>query len=138
MKFTKIDGVFSLLLIVEFTICFFTLDNFNLFQFMLFAQIIPSIVLALLSGSISSRSKHSWVLLIIFGIIYALMMFGIFRVTPMTLIEQNTIQSETSVFTFNRNLQLGTYFGFFLQEFLLGAFICTISKCFGRIKQGKF
>ena len=135
MKFTKIDRVFSLLLIVEFTICFFTLDNFNLFQFMLFVQIIPSILLALLSGSISSRSKHSWVLLIIFGIIYALMMFGIFRVTPMT---QNTIQSETSVFTFNRNLQLETYFGFFLQEFLLGAFICTISKIFGRIKQGKF
>ena len=138
MKFTKIDRVFSLLLIVEFTICFFTLDNFNLFQFMLFVQIIPSILLALLSGSITSRSKHSWVLLIIFGIIYALMMFGIFRVTPMTLIEQNTIQSETSVFTFNRNLQLGTYLGFFLQEFLLGAFIYTISKIFGRIKQGKF
>ena len=118
MKFTKIDGVFSLILIVEFTICFFTLDNFNLFQFMLFVQIIPSILLALLSGSISSRSKHSWVLLIIFGMIYTLMMFGIFRVTPMTLIEQNTIQSETSVFTFNRNLQLGTYLGFFLQEFL--------------------
>ena len=97
MKFTKIDGVFSLMLIVEFTICFFTLDNFNLFQFMLFVQIIPSIVLALLSGSISSRSKHSWVLLIIFGMIYALMMFGIFRVTPMTLIEQNTIQSEFTV-----------------------------------------
>jgi len=114
MKFTKIDRVFSLLLIVEFTICFFTLDNFNIFQFMLFVQIIPSILLALLSGSISSRIKHSWVLLIIFGIIYALMMFGIFRVTPMTLIEQNTIQSETSVFTFNRNLQLGTYLGFFL------------------------
>lgn len=49
MKFTKIDRVFSLLLIVEFTICFFTLDNFNLFQFMLFVQIIPSILLALLS-----------------------------------------------------------------------------------------
>lgn len=45
---------------------------------------------------------------------------------------------EFTIFTFNRNLQLGTYFGFFLQEFLLGAFICTISKYFGRIKQGKF
>ena len=130
MKFTKIDGIFSLILIVEFTICFFTLDNFNLFQFMLFVQIIPSILLALLSGSISSRSKHSWVLLIIFGMIYTLMMFGIFRVTPMTLIEQNTIQSETSVFTFNRNLQLGTYLGFFLQEFLLGAFYLHYFKNF--------
>lgn len=138
MRLTKIDKIFSCLLIVEFSTCFIVLENLNIFQFMLFVQIIPSILLALLSGSISSRSKHSWVLLIIFGIIYTLMMFGIFRVTPMTLIEQNTIQSETSVFTFNRNLQLGTYFGFFLQEFLLGAFIYTISKIFGRIKQGKF
>lgn len=138
MRLTKIDKIFSCLLIVEFSTCFIVLENLNIFQFMLFVQIIPSILLALLSGSISSRSKHSWVLLIIFGIIYTLMMFGIFRVTPMTLIEQNTIQSETSVFTFNRNLQLGTYFGFFVQEFLLGAFIYTISKIFGRIKQGKF
>ena len=128
MRLTKIDKIFSCLLIVEFSTCFIVLENLNIFQFMLFVQIIPSILLALLSGSISSRSKHSWVLLIIFGIIYTLMMFGIFRVTPMTLIEQNTIQSETSVFTFNRNLQLGTYLGFFLQEFLLGAFIYTISK----------
>ena len=138
MRLTKIDKIFSCLLIVEFSTCFIVLENLNIFQFMLFVQIIPSILLALLSGSISSRSKHSLVLLIIFGIIYTLMMFGIFRVTPMTLIEQNTIQSETSVFTFNRNLQLGTYLGFFLQEFLLGAFIYTISKIFGRIKQGKF
>ena len=138
MRLTKIDKIFSCLLIVEFSTCFIVLENLNIFQFMLFVQIIPSILLALLSGSISSRSKHSWVLLIIFGMIYALMMFGIFRVTPMTLVEQNTIQSETSVFTFNRNLQLGTYLGFFLQEFLLGAFICIISKIFGRIKQGKF
>lgn len=138
MRLTKIDKIFSCLLIVEFSTCFIVLENLNIFQFMLFVQIIPSILLALLSGSISSRIKHSWVLLIIFGMIYTLMMFGIFRVTPMTLIEQNTIQSETSVFTFNRNLQLGTYFGFFLQEFLLGAFICTISKIFRRIKQGKF
>lgn len=138
MRLTKIDKIFSCLLIVEFSTCFIVLENLNIFQFMLFVQIIPSILLALLSGSISSRSKHSWGLLIIFGIIYTLMMFGIFRVTPMTLIEQNTIQSETSVFTFNRNLQLGTYLGFFLQEFLLGAFIYTISKIFGRIKQGKF
>ena len=138
MRLTKIDKIFSCLLIVECSTCFIVLENLNIFQFMLFVQIIPSILLALLSGSISSRSKHSWVLLIIFGIIYTLMMFGIFRVTPMTLIEQNTIQSETSVFTFNRNLQLGTYLGFFLQEFLLGAFIYTISKIFGRIKQGKF
>ena len=138
MRLTKIDKIFSCLLIVEFSTCFIVLENLNIFQFMLFVQIIPSILLALLSGSISSRIKHSWVLLIIFGMIYTLMMFGIFRVTPMTLIEQNTIQSETSVFTFNRNLQLGTYFGFFLQEFLLGAFIYTISKIFGRIKQGKF
>lgn len=138
MRLTKIDKIFSCLLIVEFSTCFIVLENLNIFQFMLFVQIIPSILLALLSGSISSRSKHSWVLLIIFGMIYTLMMFGIFRVTPMTLIEQNTIQSETSVFTFNRNLQLGTYLGFFLQEFLLGAFIYTISKIFGRIKQGKF
>ena len=138
MRLTKIDKIFSCLLIVEFSTCFIVLENLNIFQFMLFVQIIPSILLALLSGSISSRSKHSWVLLIIFGIIYTLMMFGIFRVTPMTLIEQNTIQSETSVFTFNRNLQLGTYLGFFFQEFLLGAFIYTISKIFGRIKQGKF
>ena len=138
MRLTKIDKIFSCLLIVEFSTCFIVLENLNIFQFMLFVQIIPSILLALLSGSISSRSKHSWVLLIIFGMIYTLMMFGIFRVTPMTLIEQNTIQSETSVFTFNRNLQLGTYLGFFVQEFLLGAFIYTISKIFGRIKQGKF
>ena len=138
MRLTKMDKISSCLLIVEFSTCFIVLENLNIFQFMLFVQIIPSILLALLSGSISSRSKHSWVLLIIFGIIYTLMMFGIFRVTPMTLIEQNTIQSETSVFTFNRNLQLGTYLGFFLQEFLLGAFIYTISKIFGRIKQGKF
>ncbi|MFS9035152.1 hypothetical protein QM885_09050 [Streptococcus mitis] len=138
MRLTKIDKIFSCLLIVEFSTCFIVLENLNIFQFMLFVQIIPSILLALLSGSISSRIKHSWVLLIIFGMIYTLMMFGIFRVTPMTLIEQNTIQSETSVFTFNRNLQLGTYLGFFVQEFLLGAFIYTISKIFGRIKQGKF
>ena len=138
MRLTKIDKIFSCLLIVEFSTCFIVLENLNIFQFMLFVQIIPSILLALLSGSISSRIKHIWVLLIIFGMIYTLMMFGIFRVTPMTLIEQNTIQSETSVFTFNRNLQLGTYLGFFVQEFLLGAFIYTISKIFGRIKQGKF
>ena len=103
MRLTKIDKIFSCLLIVEFSTCFIVLENLNIFQFMLFVQIIPSILLALLSGSISSRIKHSWVLLIMFGMIYALMMFGIFRVTPMTLIEQNTIQSETSVFTFNRN-----------------------------------
>ena len=62
MRLTKIDKIFSCLLIVEFSTCFIVLENLNIFQFMLFVQIIPSILLALLSGSISSRSKHSWVL----------------------------------------------------------------------------
>lgn len=76
--------------------------------------------------------------MISFGIIHALMMFAIFSVTPMTIIEQNIIQSETSVFTFNRNLQFGTYFGFFLQELLLGGFIAILSKIFRKVKQGQF
>ena len=138
MKLTKTELVFTILLVLEFTICFLMLEHFNIFQFMLFVQIIPSVLLAFVAGNIASRNKYTWIILIVFGIIHALMMFAIFRVTPMTLIEQNTIQSETSVFTFNRDLQFGTYFGFFLQEFLLGAFVSTISKIFRRVKQGRF
>lgn len=138
MKIAKTELVFTILLIIEFTICFFMLEYFSIFQFMLFVQIIPSLLLAFVAGSVASKNNHGWLILIAFGIIHALMMFAIFKVTPMSVIEQNTIQSETSVFTFNRNLQFGTYFGFFLQEFLLGAFISTISKIFRKINQGRF
>lgn len=138
MKLTNKEIVFFALLVVEFSICFFTLEHFSIFQFMLFVQIIPSILLAFISGNIAVKHKHTWLILISFGIIHALMMFAIFSVTPMTIIEQNTIQSETSVFTFNRNLQFGTYFGFFLQELLLGGFIAILSKTFRKVKQGQF
>lgn len=138
MKFRKIELLVMIVLILEFIACFLMLNHLTIFQYMLFVQVVPSVLLATIAGNIAARSKYTWLILVVFGLIHMLMMFAILRVTPMTLIEKNTIQSETSVFAFNRNLRLGTYFGFFLQEFLLGAFIATIVKTFRRIKQGTF
>lgn len=138
MKFRKIELLVAIVLILEFIVCILMLNHLTIFQYMLFVQVLPSVLLAIIAGNIAARNKYTWLILVVFGLIHMLMMFAILRVTPMTLIEKNTIQSETSVFAFNRNLQPGTYFGFFLQEFLLGAFITTIAKIFRRVKQGMF
>ena len=59
MKLTNKEIVFIALLVVEFSICFFMLEHFSIFQFMLFVQIIPSILLAFISGNIAVKNKHT-------------------------------------------------------------------------------
>lgn len=138
MKISKIDIVLLCLVITEFGVCFLLLPQLTIFQFMLLGQVVPSVVLAILAGRLLVGSQYKWFLLPLFAALYAFLMFAILQVAPFDVIENNTVQSSTSVFQFNREVQFGTYVGFFLQEFLMGAFAVMIAGIFRRIKQGSF
>lgn len=138
MKISKVDMLLVCFVIIEFGVCFLLLPQLTIFQFMLLGQVVPSVVLAILAGRLLAGSQYKWILLPLFAALYAFLMFALLQVVPFDVIENNTVQSSTSVFQFNREVQFGTYVGFFLQEFLMGAFAVMIAGIFRKIKQGSF
>ncbi|REH78799.1 hypothetical protein DOS68_03505 [Staphylococcus felis] len=57
---------------------------------------------------------------------------------PMQMIENNTIQSGSSTFEFNREIGLKTYLGLFIQQFILTALITVVIGVVKKIKAGEF
>ncbi|HIS18250.1 hypothetical protein IR128_05425 [Staphylococcus lentus] len=66
------------------------------------------------------------------------MMYILLLVTPMDVIENNTVQSSTSIFEFNKTIKFTTYLGFFIQELLLSSFVVLIIKIIRKINLGRF
>ncbi|EOT39136.1 hypothetical protein [Enterococcus columbae] len=134
----KLDFFLLISGILEMVVCFYLLNKLTIFQFMFFAQILPSLLLALFMGRIASQMKKKWMLLVLSGIVYAGLMYILIKYTPMSTIEANTVQSASSVFEFNKNIQFGSYVGFFIQEIFLTAFVMLMVKVFNKIKLGAF
>src|SRR5699024_12693739 len=76
--------------------------------------------------------------IIVVSILYSIMMYILLLVTPMDVIENNTVQSSTSIFEFNKTIKFTTYLGFFIQEFLLSSFVVLIIKIIRKINLGRF
>ncbi|MEB7780806.1 hypothetical protein NGB30_09640 [Mammaliicoccus fleurettii] len=105
---------------------------------MIFIEIMPSLLLAILIGRVAYGKKLLWLYMLIGSIIYAILEYILITITPMQIIENNTIQSSTSVFEFSKNIKITTYFGMFIQSFLLSSFVVLIIKVIKKIKKGEF
>lgn len=138
MKLTKLELIMILILVAELTVCLIIMEHLTIFQYMIFVQIIPSFIAAIVIGKVSARSKYKWLLIPLYSIIFVIVIISILQITPISTIENNTVQSKTSVILFNRNMKFSTYLGLFFQEFLLSAFISLIIGVFKKIKEGKF
>ncbi len=134
----RLDLFLILSCMVEMMCCLYFLNQLTIFQFMFFAQILPSLLLALIMGRIANRVPNKVLILTISGVIYSCAMYVLMKHTPMVAIEANTVQSATSVFEFNREIHFVSYVGFFLQEFFLTAFVMIMTKVFNKIKLGIF
>ncbi|WP_323703542.1 hypothetical protein [Mammaliicoccus sp. Dog046] len=137
-KLTKINTIIIALLVIEIMLSMIFMSTFNIFQHMLLVQIVPSILLAILIGRIAYGKKLYWIYIILGSIIYTALMYVLITNTPMSVIENNTVQSNTSVFEFNKNIRFITYLGFFIQEFLIASFVFLIIKVIRKIKEGRF
>lgn len=138
MKLSKFEYMLLLLITTEFILCFLRINHLTIFQYMIFVQIIPSFLAALFIGILAARSRFKWLVILTGSIIFVIVIFSILSVTPIETIENNTVQSKTSVIVFNRNMKIGTYFGLLFQEFLLSTIVLMIITLFNRIKSGKF
>ncbi|MCS4486254.1 hypothetical protein [Staphylococcus americanisciuri] len=138
MKLTKLELIMILILAIEFTVCLIIMEHLTIFQYMIFVQIIPSFISAIVIGNVAARSKYKWLIIPLFSIVFVIVIFLILQITPISTIENNTVQSKTSVILFNRNMKFSTYFGLFFQEFILSTFIVLIIGVFRKIKGGKF
>ena len=134
----RLDFFLILSCMVEMMCCLYFLNQLTIFQFMFFAQILPSLLLALIMGRIANRVPNKVLILTLSGVIYSCAMYVLMKHTPMVAIEANTVQSATSVFEFNREIHFVSYVGFFLQEFFLTAFVMIMTKVFNKIKLGIF
>ncbi len=134
----RLDLFLILSCMIEMMCCLYFLNQLTIFQFMFFAQILPSLLLALIMGRIANRVPNKVLILTISGVIYSCAMYVLMKHTPMVAIEANTVQSATSVFEFNREIHFVSYVGFFLQEFFLTAFVMIMTKVFNKIKLGIF
>lgn len=138
MKLKIFDKILLAVLVVTLGGSYLLLNSLTVFQYMFFIQIFPSILLAIIGGRLAVKSKYKWTLVFITSIIYALVTFVFISVTPMDVIEGNTIQSKTSVFTFNREIQATTYLGLFIQEYVMTAVVVIIGSILLKIKSNKF
>lgn len=134
----KINFIIKFIFVFEIVLSIIFMSDLNIFQHMLFIQIIPSLLLAMLIGRLAYGKKSFWLYILIGSIIYAILEYILITITPMDVIENNTIQSSSSVFEFNKNIKLTTYFGMFIQTFLLSSFVVLIIKIINKIKKGEF
>lgn len=134
----KINLIIIFILIIEIILSLIFMSKFNIFQHMLLVQIIPSILLAILIGRIASGKKLYWFYIFLGSCIYIVLMYILIENTPMDVIESNTVQSNTSVFEFNKSIGFASYIGFFIQEFLLSSFVALILKIIKKINEGRF
>lgn len=132
---SKLNLVILVLLAVEFIWFFFNLIHLTIFQYMFFIQILPSFLLAILLGRLASQTKGllSFLLLVLGAMLFAILLYKVMQVTPQDVIEQNTVQSSTALFQFNREITVGTYIGFFVQELLLSSFVLLICRLYQRL-----
>ncbi|WP_170040997.1 hypothetical protein [Staphylococcus muscae] len=117
MKLSKFEYMLLLLITTEFILCFLFINHLTIFQYMIFVQIIPSILSAFFIGRIAARSRFKWLVILTSSIVFVIVIISILNVTPISTIENNTVQSKTSVILFNRNMKIGTYFGLFFKNF---------------------
>ncbi|WP_239751195.1 hypothetical protein [Mammaliicoccus sp. H-M34] len=134
----KINFIIIFIFVSELVLSIIFMSDFNIFQHMLFIEIIPSLLLAILIGRVAYGKKLFWLYILIGSIIYAILEYILITITPMQVIENNTIQSSTSVFEFSKNIKITTYFGMFIQTFLLSSFVVLIIKVINKIKKGEF
>ncbi|MBI5975274.1 hypothetical protein [Staphylococcus canis] len=134
----KWDLILIFIILSEYVVCFAIAVHLNIFQFMLVGQVIPTVLLAILGGRIASLSKYKWLIIALVSIIYAVLMFILLNHIPIQIIENNTTQSSTSTFSFSRNIGFGTYFGLFLQQFVITTLITILLSIIKRIQMGKY
>ena len=131
----KINSIIIFILMLEIAFSLIFINNLNIFQHMLFVQLIPSFLLAIFIGRGASGKKLFWLYIIVGSILYSIMMYILLLVTPMDVIENNTVQSSTSIFEFNKTIKFTTYLGFFIQELLLSSFVVLIIKIIRKINK---
>ncbi|MBU6113978.1 hypothetical protein [Mammaliicoccus lentus] len=102
----KINSIIIFILMLEIAFSLIFINNLNIFQHMLFVQLIPSFLLAIFIGRGASGKKLFWLYIIVGSILYSIMMYILLLVTPMDVIENNTVQSSTSIFEFNKTIKL--------------------------------
>ena len=134
----KINSIIIFILMLEIAFSLIFINNLNIFQHMLFVQLIPSFLLSIFIGRGASGKRLFWLYIIVGSILYSIMMYILLLVTPMDVIENNTVQSSTSIFEFNKTIKFTTYLGFFIQEFLLSSFVVLIIKIIRKINLGRF
>ncbi|OOV77473.1 hypothetical protein B2G86_05745 [Mammaliicoccus fleurettii] len=134
----KINSIIIFIFVSELVLSIIFMSDFNIFQHMIFIEIMPSLLLAILIGRVAYGKKLLWLYMLIGSIIYAILEYILITITPMQIIENNTIQSSTSVFEFSKNIKITTYFGMFIQSFLLSSFVVLIIKVIKKIKKGEF
>ncbi|MEB7725425.1 hypothetical protein [Mammaliicoccus fleurettii] len=134
----KIISIIIFIFVSELVLSIIFMSDFNIFQHMIFIEIMPSLLLAILIGRVAYGKKLLWLYMLIGSIIYAILEYILITITPMQIIENNTIQSSTSVFEFSKNIKITTYFGMFIQSFLLSSFVVLIIKVIKKIKKGEF
>lgn len=134
----KWDYVILALIISEYVFCFLVMGQMSIFRFMIFGQVLPAILLAILGARIASNYKFKWGIVGMMSILYAVLMYILLISAPMQMIENNTIQSGSSTFEFNREIGLKTYLGLFIQQFILTAFITVVIGVVKKIKAGEF
>lgn len=139
MKLKMFDKILLMILLVTLGASYLLLNSLTIFQYMFFIMLLPSIILALVGGRLAAKSRYVWIIIIfITSVIYTLEMYGFTIITNMDLIESNTVQSKTSVFTFNRHIDNSMYVGLFIQQFIITAFVMVIGKVLLKIKNNKF
>lgn len=100
----KWDYVILALIISEYVFCFLVMGQMSIFRFMIFGQVLPAILLAILGARIASNYKFKWGIVGMMSILYAVLMYILLISAPMQMIENNTIQSGSSTFEFNREI----------------------------------
>lgn len=134
----KINLIIIFISVIEIVLSVVFMSKFNIFQHMIFVQMLPSFLLAILIGRVASGKKLYWLYIIVGSMLYAILAYMLISITPMDVIENNTIQSSTSTFEFNKTIKFTTYLGFFIQEFLLSSFVALIIKIIIKINKGRF
>lgn len=134
----KLDKFIFLILIGEYISCLIIMSNLNIFQFMVMAQIIPTILIAVLAANVASRSTFKWLITFAASVCYTGIMFFLLYQAPIQTIENNTVQDPSSIFTFNKEIGFATYIGLFIQQFILIAFMNFIINIIQKIKMNKF
>ncbi|WP_301421030.1 hypothetical protein [Mammaliicoccus lentus] len=134
----KINLLIIFISVIEIVLSVVFMSKFNIFQHMIFVQMLPSFLLAILIGRVASEKKLYWLYIIVGSMLYAILAYMLISITPMDVIENNTIQSSTSTFEFNKTIKFRTYLGFFIQGFLLSSFVALIIKIIRKINKGRF